>query len=393
MKKYILIPVPLILACLLADAQHNAADSILLQQASKKFQVSQKNKSGLEKDIWPNLFQLAAKNIFGNDGELSFSSTLFGLADSIKKNIEVDTIFRKLQWARNISFSLNGKMDSAQRIATFGGGINIAIINKRDINLQDTYFNRVMENVETKIANTRARILDILTENKTDEERIKINKDIAVKFAAFKTSGEAGDLGDEYLQILKNSFHVEDPKAFFFQADELYNTWLEDLKIKPVWTIGFNYMRNTILKSDTCKIRSEFLAGIKQKIKPSGKMPKPWEFNASFFINLHKNSDTATDSKTAAPFHIEAGLNKILLQDDDGASQMELKFFGGFDKDLSIKNQKGIFTANATYRYRVFGDFWVPVTISYDPKSGTMLGFASLTFNLDKYRTSHQAQP
>lgn len=392
MKKYMWLFTVSVFLYFTVNAQDSSANTIILKEASRRFQISQKNKSGQEKDIWPNLFQMAAKNIFGDDGELSFSSTLFGLADSIRRNIEVDTIFRRLQWARNISFSLAGKMDSSSRIATFGGGINFAIINKRDMNLKDKYFNDVMAKIEDRIAGTRARLEDMLTENKSESDKEKINKEINSKFSAFRKSGKAEDIGDLYLKILKDSFSITDPKTFFFEANELYNSWQEDLKTKPIWTLGFNYMRNTILKSDTSKIKSEFLAGIKQKARSSGKMRKPWELNVSSFLNLYKNADSTEGKKMAMPFHIEAGLNKILLHDDEDASQMELKFFASFDKDLSNSRQKGILMANATYRYRVFGDFWVPVTISYDPKDGTVFGFASLTFNLDKYSKSKNQQ-
>ena len=357
-------------------------------EGGKLAQELLKKKPGLDKDILPNLYQLALKNVFGKDGELSFTSSIFGIFDSLASSkLKIlnpeDTLFSKLQWARNIFFSINGKMDSTNRISTFGGGLTFAIINKRDINISDKKMNKTLAQIETKIVDIRAKIKAKITEGMNENDREKKLEAIDKSYDEFRVTKNPDKLDPEFRQILHNDYNITAEKDFFFESSVLFEQRKEQLKTNPLWTLGFDYKRNTVLRLDTTTFKSDFVVGIRNKNDPEGK--KPWEITASSALKLFNSVDSSATQKSTKAFHFEAGLNKILLADDDGSSNMELKLFAGLDKDFAIKGNKATITANSTFRYKAFGDFWIPITLSYDPKKGTVFGFATLTFNLDKY--------
>ena len=372
-KKFILFS--LIIISLKVFSQTDT--TILLNKITQDAAAS---KTGQSNDILTNFYQLSLKNIFGKNGEISFTSTVFGIFDSLNKKIEVDTVYRKLRWARNITLNVAGKLDSSDnRIASFGGGLTFSLINKRDITKYDSKLQPILKIMEiaegTALMAAKLRILSRFQDNASQKRR---GDEIDATINKFCETHKIKDI-DKELQSTIDTLYGS-AKAIFVQPNVVYNQWKNRISERPLLTFGGNANYKPLDKVDTFTLKSDFLFGFY-----SGKdtnYEKPWEFNLSGSWGT-KQSDTTTSIQH---LHIESGFNKVLTLDEDKNSAMEFKLFAAFDRDLkgTLKNYS-IITANFTYRLRVLKSFWIPLTISYDPKRGNIFGFINLTANIDKY--------
>lgn len=348
-------------------------------------QKAQKNKTGSTKDIFQNLYQLGIQNLFGKNGELSLSSTLFGLLDSANNKIESSDLYSKFRWARNVSINIKGKLDSSNsKVESYGGGVKFAILNKRDITKFDASFNAKMKEYETKLGVDKTNaILHFFESNQITDDSIidKKKNEIEESLTKFLQSKDVNDLDKDFLKSLLFVTGVNNPEKMYLKPSEYVGDWKKSLNEKPLWTFDYNLYHNIATKKDTSAFQTDFVTGF--KVRPNKADEKLWELNLSSYLKLCKTSDST--NKTSTIFHFEAGLNKVLSVDENDKSQMEFKFFGSYDKDFAVNNAKGTVTANATYRYRIGKDFWIPVSLKYDPKKGNIFGYATLTFNLDKY--------
>ncbi|MEP7317645.1 MAG: hypothetical protein ABI921_02860 [Panacibacter sp.] len=381
MKKVIIIII-LFLNTNYLFSQKIEAEVIKKRNAAISAAIS--SKTGNTKDVLPNMYQLALRNIFNKNGELSFSSTVFGLLDSINSKVEIDTVFAKLSWARNISFNISGKLDSSNsKIESYGGGIKVSIINRRDPTRKDDMFNTLMKHYLSEINTTFSKARTIIAERNasdTIKQAQRLN-DIFNSRNKFNDSHDLNDLDQELRSVISNELGISDLSNIFSKPFQEFDDWKKSLEKKPLWTFNYNLYHNTATKKDTSAFQTDFVVGF--RLRKDKEDEKLWELNLSSYLKLCKTTDST--NKTSSLFHFEAGLNKVLSTDEDKKSQMELKLFGSYDKDFAVDNRKGIFTANITYRYRAFKDFWIPVSLKYDPKNGNVFGYLTFALNLDKY--------
>lgn len=331
-----------------------------------------KLKTGQANDVLTNFYQLAIKNIFGAKKELSFSSTIFGLLDSITRGkYENDAYYAKTRWARNIELTISGRVDSNSSVSSYGGGIKFYLINARDVTKKDDHLNTVMISYEQKLLDT---LVTALKKFNNSPRRAAIH-------ASVSKYGEHFDptvLDPELIDTLK-SMHsdIVYGKGLATQINNYFTEQVNLIKKKPLWSLGGSYLHSISNKIDTLTIQSDFLWGL-------GKDPhKYWELSASSYLQVLDNP--VPSSGSIKKFHIEGGFNKILSETNDGRSNMELKAFASFDKGFNTSLLPATTKANLTYRYLVsqLGGFWIPITLSYDPSKGKLLGFIDLTFNID----------
>lgn len=340
---------------------------------------SEKEKSGNTKDVLQNLYQIGLRNIFNNKGEFTFSSTAFGLLSKINTKIESQSEYSKYRTTRNISFNVSGKLDSSSsKVESFGAGFKIALLNRRDATKFDENLNKTLVDYESKIGQYRKEATLMVLSSLPVAEQEKKKDDIDSSMAKFLLSKKVEDLDKEFLEELKVVSKTKEPEKIFLEPEEYINKWRGDLNQKALITFGYNYYHNIILQRDTSAFQLDYVKGIFSNKETDGF----YELNLSGSYKICNNV-TAVNIMSKL-VHIEAGLNKSLTKDENEKSAMELKVFGAFDKDFNLTG-KGIFTANATYRYKVLKDFWIPITIKYDPDGKSLFGYVSLTFNIDKY--------
>ena len=102
-------------------------------------------------------------------------------------------------------------------------------------------------------------------------------------------------------------------------------------------------------------------------------------------LSYYQENDTAVkkinlDRKTGS---FSLGINKVLLENIRGESQMELKFSSEIPHNFSKEATQKDLTLNLDFKYKLFQSVWLPVTISYDPKNGNLAGFLNVTMNLN----------
>jgi hypothetical protein len=332
-----------------------------------------KLKTGQANDVLTNFYQLAIKNVFGSKKELSYSSTIFGLLDSVSKGKYEDAAFyKKTRWARNVELNVTSRIDTNNNVSAYGGGIKIYIVNARDVTKEDKHLNSTMSEYESRLMDT----LQIALRKFFGSPRI------AVIHSSISKYGEHFDykkLDPELIDTLKKMHSgIVNGSGLAAVINQYFTDQINLIKKKPLWSIGGTYLHSIQNKNDTTTIKSDFLVGL-GKNNPDNF----WEFSVSTYLQLFNNR--APQSTASQKFHFETGFNKILSENSAGESNMELKFFGSYDKVFNTTTIPTTTTANLTYRYLVsrLGGFWIPVTLSYDPDKGKFLGFIDLTFNID----------
>jgi hypothetical protein len=383
MKKRLIFSA-LLVTMLIVDAK--AQDSTLTtykQNSTGATKAANDFKTGQANDIITNFYKVAIKNIFGSKKEVSYSTTIFGLIDSLDHKFAIDSFYKKTRWARNIELSVSGKIDSANHVTDFGGGVKIYLLNKRDITTEDKSFNSTMEKNELEINN------DLSTVKKKLRLAHNIDPKVLIKlmssFTKFAKSKDYHDLEPQIIDtLIKMDSRLVKGIGLAKIADQFFAETVEKIKKRPLWSLAGNYDHATNNKTDTVIIESKFLVGLN------------WKGDAEFNVtsNLKLFNNTENRDLSAQKFHFETGLNWILHKNSNGKSQEEFKFFGSYDKGFNASKTIPTATmANATYRYRVqqLGGFWVPVTLSYDPGKGKFLGFIDITINIDPISKSSSA--
>ena len=353
-------------------------DTVLVENQVKLIDSTKKAnslKTGQAHNLLTNFYQLAIKNAFGDKKELSYSSTIFGLLkarayDTSKYTI--DSNYIKKRWTRNIQVSISGRIDTNNNIASYGGGVKFYLMNKRDVSDKNGPFQKQMDQfvfeLQKDLGEAMRKCRSSSRRDLIFASKEKYNKTFNIK-----------DLDPELVDTLKKMrSKVVLGKGLADSAKSYFDQQIKLIKKKPLWSIGGSYLHSIQNKSDTTTIQSDFLVGLKK-----GKTDKFWEFNISTYLQLFNSR--IPQSTSSQKFHFETGLNKILSENSAGESNMELKFFGSYDKGFNTTTIPTTTAANLTYRYLVsrLGGFWIPVTLSYDPGKGKFLGFIDLTFNID----------
>lgn len=369
-------------ACVVANAQTVARTGNNLLDANK---MSAADKSGNANDALTNFYQLSLRNIFGKNGEISVSTTVFGLLDSLNNKIEVDTLYSKYRWARNIQINASGKIDSANNISSLGGGVTVSIVNRRDLTRKTSAFSE-LEPIEMAISEVKKKALRSATGNAgvraafagQNDVDSAIIASISASISRFRTSHNPADLDTNFVNELKKAGDLKKYMTLVRQDDSMFRAIQKNIERRGLWTAGATYRRHPQTGNDTLGFQTDYIVGLGRNTER-----KLWEFAAAAFVKSFK--DTALSQASAA--HAEVGLNKVLLEDKDRNSRMELKFFASYDQVLTGNNDP-VFAGNLTWRISVFKDLWLPVAVKYDD-NGKLWGFLSVTYNLDKYKPNN----
>src|ERR1700712_2523926 len=87
------------------------------------------------------MFQLAAKNLAGDDKAIAFNSTLYALKTRVESALLNDYTSFNQKFARSLQFNFKVGLDSVFKYDGFNGGINggitYAVVNERDKYMAD----------------------------------------------------------------------------------------------------------------------------------------------------------------------------------------------------------------------------------------------------------------
>lgn len=376
MKKYIFILAVIIISYNASYSQQSVSRTDSLNISSSLTNGINNQKTANSQDILSNIFRTSITNLLGKSKSFQFNTTLYGLDSFFNKNnrSNVDTLYRKQKSARNIQINLSVKADSnSNKIASFSVGATIAVINKRNITTSD--FSSIIAKFKT-LEKLRKNInIQIAAKNPG------IISELQDSWSKYDISHDYKDLDSHIIEALEKRSTAE---KLFLQRDSIHIEYQRITAInaeKPLLTIAPNYAYNRISKQSAFSVNASFLDGIGNPVNR-----KPWELEAKASLSIEGDSTIIEPNYNNKPFTISVGINKVLRQDNNRASTLELKGFFEYNEQLgnvSSENVAGKVTFNSTLRVKLYKSIWLPLTLSYDVKHSNILGFLSLTANID----------
>ncbi|OCX52484.1 hypothetical protein BEL04_13560 [Mucilaginibacter sp. PPCGB 2223] len=343
-------------------------------------------KTGIANDVLTNAYKIAIKNIFGDKKEASYSSTIYGTIRIFNPNFGSGAAYRGTRWARNVEWTVSGKVDSNSNIAGFGGTLKVTLLNKRDLTVRSDELTATMNNYSNIFIRDVARARSMLISNVEGSNLSRSKKDSTIRiklnllYSSIRKYGKSSDITDLDPDLLSALITMNSPivndGGLAAKANADFKNAVNEIKNKPLWTLSGTYFHVPYGKNDTTTIQSDLVFGL-SKDSGSGF----WEFNASGYARFFNNGLLGSAQK----YHFESGCNRVLREDANGKSNMEIKGFFSYDRGNNAPGFPTATTANITYRYLVdkFGGFWIPVTLSYNPNNGRFLGLIDLTINID----------
>jgi len=376
MKKYIFILAVIIISYNASYSQQSVSRTDSLNISSSLTNGINNQKTANSQDILSNIFRTSITNLLGKSKSFQFNTTLYGLDSFFNKNnrSNVDTLYRKQKSARNIQINLSVKADSnSNQIASFSVGGTIAVINKRDITYAD--FKNIIP-----FFKTFNKIRHDINEDIEEHHPNSFHK-LQNSWSKYDTTHNYKDLDPLIIAVLEKRSAAE---KIFIESDNVHTAYQNLTAIyaqKPLLTIAPNYAYNRISKQSAFSVNASFLDGIGNPVNR-----KPWELEAKASLAIEGDSTIIEPNYNNKPFTISVGINKVLRQDNNRASTLELKGFFEYNDQLgnvSSENVAGKVTFNSTLRVKLYKSIWLPLTLSYDVKHSNILGFLSLTANID----------
>lgn len=345
-------------------------------------------KSGNTHDILTNAFQASINDLLGSDKEFSFKSTLYGIDSTIFKDTsDLDIYYRRQKISRKSEISLNIKGNDSNVISTYGLGLKFSPVDKKDITYAD-YSKEGLPILVDKIAILKKKVTqeiettligvygETMTADGTESKVDSIMSKIQDSYSQF---GQTQDLSQLHSLILANL--TDEDKITFKSLSLAYDSLAIIYSRKPLWTVSGNFNYDYINKLPELKFESEFTVGLGNNIHK-----RPWEFEITGKYLLENDSISEGSDISSHTLSGTLGLNKILRENLDSESTMELKLYASYDYFLGTLPEgvnAGLFTANSTFRILAFKQFWIPITLKYDVENANLFGFISLTANLE----------
>lgn len=352
-------------------------------KAQNQYEAIEKSKSGNYKDIFSSLFQLATKNLTGNEKTIEFNSTLFAV--KVKSNPELleDHNFVKETFSRNFQFNFKVNLNNDYKYTGFTGGFTYAIINDRDkqlANFADTPFDKMLEGLQNFLNGEKALLIQkIMAENpnnlaiEMEEINNSVNGLLNNKTTTFRyTSYFKDKITQNYKDgVITNEKGEKVPITEHLQ--HVLQNYYQELDTKPLWTIAFAGTADDTGKFNKATVESIFLKGNTSTLQ---------EFDLRAKLQY---TDTITlVSAPRVDFKGTAGINFKLAKNKEHASFFETKLaleYNAVLKNPMLNEKKNTFFGNAEFRIRMAKDLWFPILVKYDIEHANFLGFLNVTYN------------
>jgi len=394
------------------------AQALLTPDAAKQFlQATENRRSANSKDLLSNIMQLSLQNLLGEDKSFQLNTTLYALDSILNPSSRsiTDDEYRRQRTQRHIQLNAALAANDNNEIAKISGGFTWAISNRKDVTYQDyrseivpelTRFEGIRKEVNLKIEEElTAQALKAANDSFilliADQPKLK-NKDLvkasirryydslaseemSATQASWEKADDAGDYSQLAAAIRKQLENVPLSDREFILSNGVHKKFLQLAELyarKGLLTFSGNYRYDRIEEQPEYDFALNYTVGINQ----TDLRRKPWELETWGRLKISRDTLLPNGNTDLQLFSAGIGINKILIEDGDGKSAMELKGFLGYDARVDTNRPSNtdtdLFTFNTTLRFRVLQSLWIPLTLSYDPEHANFLGKFSLTANL-----------
>ena len=183
------------------------------------------------------------------------------------------------------------------------------------------------------------------------------------------------------LDKLKDVFENKTDSSFKDIDIKKFDAIKNSMKNNLLWTIG--------ISDTTYKDKFQFAnISLVSEVSKGIFEPEPGDNNIEFTAKAAYNflNDTLRKNRNLKReiFTTEAGFNWIIRDRSTDKSFLETKFSATYYHNFASiydGEKRDSLTINATLRFRLRDDIWIPLEVKYDPKSGNVFGFLNIKAN------------
>ena len=349
-----------------------------------------------------------------NEGELNFDASLFGIKKIFKPSLDVDTAYTKRsnRTSRKIQLGFSLTKGENSSIESFTPSLRYAILDNRDF--KPGHFHE--QTIE--LGRWVNQILIRNTENR--REQIRNSKDGTKEWE--EDSTEYYEAEKRYFELVK-----EGNQSFGMFPDEFKRILNEDIKemlrsdsiqrrmgelnmtldASDVTASNFNNVLEDTWKNEIEKVSRRSLLtfavdwthsektvnALSGELKylvglnPNRPEETPWNLELSSTFSF--DNDTIMEENSIDErqiFMIAGNLGKVLLQDKEDNSLLELKAGVSYENILEgvrDDEEESVFNLNLSLTPKISEDLYLPIELKYDPDEGNVLGFLKLEWNFN----------
>ncbi|RYG20993.1 MAG: hypothetical protein EOO07_03770 [Chitinophagaceae bacterium] len=353
------------------DSLQSAVNSIRKEKLSSLLQTAEDLKSGNYKDVLYSFFQLAAKDLTGQNKSFGFNSTLFAIKLKLDSTLNRDYNLRKQNFARNFQFNVKLNLDTALKFKGFTGGFTYAIVNQRDHQLADfseSYLGKVLYPLLDTIQKQSSAYTNmIVSQNLPREKRSALLAEMQTGIDSLLSNYTLSYLPEGFFTGMK---YPSSLISSLRRVDQISDSLYKELDKKWLWTISGNASANKTGSFNRANIETIVLKGKKPEL----------DIRAGVYY-----ADTLIQKRISRfVAHFSAGFNLPLLIIKK-ASIIEFKPYLAYTRILknALPGKDNYrFLANADLRFRITEGLWLPLTLKYDLLNHNLLGFLNVSINL-----------
>jgi hypothetical protein len=370
-------------------------EKILEKMEEKRVQTL----TSLKTNNLSELFQAALDNgiVAGNRSNASVKTTLFGIQKLIDPSITAEERYKRAAFARNFEFGTSLGINTSNKLNQADPSIKWAIINNRDLSVIDrpelNDLNNALRNVDSlqnSLLNEIAKRANALPgQDRTDALVVlqKVTKLSNVKPEDIKSEADKIAFFENELKNNPALFSKLDPNNDLFapmkknakEIDDLQNKLTNKIRSGALLTLNINGRYRDVYW-DSAGVKLEFLQGL-GAIKDK---EKPFDLQASLSFSTKKTA-TSVDLAGRQIISGKAGVNKVLLKNNEGASFMEV--LGGVEytritSGVVTGEEEANFFLDFTFTFRLNKTSFLPIEIKYDPQNANVFGYFKLKWDI-----------
>lgn len=364
--------------------------SSLAQAPVKNILTADSLKSGNAKDVLTSFFQLTFNRLTSNNKEVNFNANPFAIMLKSNPQLAVDTNYRRYNNLRKLNFGFGLRLDSAYRFNGFSSGIKYALVDKRDSSISRPLFSKLQND---QLKNEAFRLQDILEEYGRGIADTTLRSAFRKNRRAFLSQAVPyADLDTRFKRVVERIVQPKDfpvvyqlitetPTSSIHQdLQNRYETYRDEIKKGWLVTLGLSDTTyNDQFFFSNVLLNLEILKGV-GKPKPGANL----EINFRAALNFRDDSISRGRDLKRLILYVEPAINWVLRNKANDQSYLEFELGGSYTrnfKTLYVGERREISTLNATIRFRIFADTWIPLEIKYDPDAGNFLGFLNVRSN------------
>lgn len=340
--------------------------------------------SGSYQDVLNSFFQLAFRDLSGDEKAFAFSSSIFAVRLKSNPKLNIDTSFVKEKWSRNTNVNWGLKLDSNFHFNGFSVGGKYAIINKRDYGVSKQFLEEVMKEEEKRRrVYTRVNQLISAMDNRQLQDSFVVqldnftNRKVGYDELSSELKAMFAQAGNEVFE--EGQFNparfVEDARAAYKKIKNSYANRLVIVAGINASTFSDGFFAHDV--SLCIEGAGDLLAKTNAR--------NGLEVKAKANLNWSDDSLSIERDMNRCLLHLDAGLN-FVLRNHVSVPVVELKAGASYNHLLAgaySGETKEHFTLDGTARVHITKDINIPVDFRYDPDEGKVRASLSVSTNFD----------